>query len=76
MADEEDSEATYTPEEALGEAWWEALDMLRETMLMSESTSSRVDAADTILRYTAALSTGINAPWMPKARPVEEDDDE
>lgn len=66
---------TETGQRYLEKVWWDTIEELHELVVMGEA-NNRINAADTLLRYFAALNLGINAPFIPEERSDSDDDDE
>jgi len=63
-------------EKELSIAWFIAMEELRSTALLSETTVDRIRASEALLNYCIALGQSINTPFMPSERPKAEETDD
>lgn len=60
----------------IDEAWFQALEELRDISLCSDNTPDRIAASRAILEYVTNLGTSINPPHVPSVKPDTNRDDE
>lgn len=62
----------------IDEAWFQALEELRDISLTSDNTGHRIEASRAILEYVTNLGTSINPPHIPEEKPdgSNEEDEE